>query len=133
MSVGPKIKTIMTIDDSEVDLYLHKRVIKRSGLIENVIVFQFAEDALSYLKSDDSDEVDAILLDINMPRMDGFEFLDRLTTDLALDKCPLVVVMLTTSLDPEDNRRAEQYEVVKGYLNKPLTEEGLQTVAQLVP
>ena len=133
MSVEPKIKTIMTIDDSEVDLHLYKRVIKRSELIENLIVFQFAEDALSYLKSDDRDEVDAILLDINMPRMNGFEFLERLTNDITLDKCPSVVVMLTTSLDPEDNRRAEQYEVVKGYVNKPLTEEGLETVAQLVP
>jgi CheY-like chemotaxis protein len=133
MSEHSKIRTMMTIDDSELDQILYKRVITRSGLVEKVISFQYAEDALSYLKSDDREKIDVILLDINMPRMSGFDFLERALSDLGPEFSTSVVIMLTTSLVPADEKRAKQFEVVKAYLNKPLSPEGLENIVRLFP
>lgn len=77
MTTTPRIKMAMIIDDEQADQMLYKLIIKRSGLIENTLAFQMAEDALDYLKSEDKDPIDVIFLDINMPRMNGFEFLER--------------------------------------------------------
>lgn len=122
----------MSIDDCDVDQMLYKRIIKRAGIVEKVITFQLAEDALAYLKSDDCEEIDVILLDINMPRMSGFEFLEKATEQLGPEVLKCVVVMLTTSLNPQDEQRAREFDVVKAYLNKPLAKEDLESVAKLV-
>lgn len=132
MSDEFKIRTLMSIDDCDVDQMLYKRIIKRAGIVEKVITFQLAEDALAYLKSDGCEEIDVILLDINMPRMNGFEFLEQATKELDDDVLKCVVVMLTTSLNPQDEKRARDFDVVKAYLNKPLAKEDLESVAQLV-
>ena len=132
MSVSTKIKTVITIDDDAVDQILYQRIIKRSGIIENVISFQMAEDALAYLKSEDREDIDVIFLDINMPRMNGFEFLEQATKELGDQFSKLVVIMLTTSLDPKDEERAKSFDVVKAYINKPMSQENLESVANLV-
>ena len=121
MTSLPKIGTAMTIDDEKIDQILYKRIMERSGLVDNVIAFRMAEDALDYLKSPDREPVDVIFLDINMPRMNGFEFLDQATSELGDSFVDCVVIMLTTSLDPEDEKRARCFSVVKEYLAKPLS------------
>ncbi len=128
-----KIKTVMTVDDNSIDQILYKRIMNRSGLVDNIISFQYADDALQYLKSDDSEKIDVIFLDINMPRMSGLEFLERMSNDFGPEFSSLVVIMLTTSLDPEDERRAQQYKAVKAYMRKPLKVEDLATVSHLLP
>lgn len=125
----PRIGTLMIIDDSEVDQMLCRRLVKRSGLVDNVIGFLSAEDALEYLRSQTLPAADAILLDINMPKMDGFEFLDAATRELGARFARIVIMMLTTSLNPYDQERARQYPVVKDYCNKPLLLEYLERLA----
>ena len=72
-----------------------------------------------------------ILLDINMPKLDGFEFLDAASKALGADFA-VVVVMLTTSLNPADRDRAKQYAAIKEYLNKPLTVDLLAQISALL-
>ena len=108
---------------------LCRRLVKRSGLVDNVIGFLSAEDALEYLRSQTLPAADAILLDINMPKMDGFEFLDAATRELGARFARIVIMMLTTSLNPYDQERARQYSVVKDYCNKPLLLEYLERLA----
>ncbi len=132
MTPSLKIGTAMTIDDEKVDQMLYQRIMKRSGLVENVIAFRLAEEALDYLKSPDREQVDVIFLDINMPRMNGFEFLERAISELGEGFVDCVVIMLTTSLDPEDEERARRFHVVKDYLDKPLTPDNLKSVAELL-
>jgi CheY-like chemotaxis protein len=72
-----------------------------------------------------------IFLDINMPRMNGFEFLEAATERLGPEFAKIVVVMLTTSLIEKDRERAATFPVVRRFINKPLTVEHLQDVAQL--
>lgn len=132
MNAHANIRTAMTIDDEKVDQLLYKRIMQRSGLVENVIPFRMAQDALDFLKSADSPPVDVIFLDINMPQMNGFEFLEKATAELGESFVDCVVIMLTTSLDPEDEERARRFSVVKDYLDKPLSVDSLKHVARLL-
>ena len=133
MSERYKINTVMSIDDCALDQILYKRIINRSEMVENVISFQLATEALAYLKSADCEKIDVILLDINMPRMNGFEFLEQAFEDLGSDFAKYIVIMLTTSLNPADTLRAKEFGVVKLFLNKPLRKEDLESIAGLLP
>ena len=128
----PLIQTAMLIDDESFDQKMYQRIIKRSGLVAEVLPFIYADEALAYLKSPASKPIDVIFLDINMPRMNGFEFLAAATADLGADFARMVVVMLTTSLEKSDRVRASAYPVVRRFINKPLTVDHLNDVADLL-
>ncbi|MFK8082951.1 MAG: response regulator [Granulosicoccus sp.] len=126
------IKLAMLIDDSDIDQRLYKRVLEKSGLVETVSCFTYADKALDYLLENPQLEVSVIFLDINMPRMNGFEFLEAASDLLSHDVANAVVVMLTTSLNPDDEERARGFEVVKEFVTKPLSFEDVQSVADLL-
>lgn len=127
-----KIQTVMVIDDSKIDQMLYKRIIRRSGLVGTVESFYYAQEALEFLSDPSHTPIDLILLDINMPRMSGLEFLDQATTRFGPRFAGMIVVMLTTSLNPEDKRRASSFDAVKAFYNKPLTVEHVANVAELI-
>jgi CheY-like chemotaxis protein len=116
-------RSVILVDDSKFDNKLHQRVIERTGRVDQVLCFAMAEDALKHIR-ETGVPVELILLDINMPRMDGFEMLDAAISEHGSKFDPSVVVMLTTSMDPKDKERASNYEVIKDYFLKPLTSEG---------
>lgn len=119
-----KIDCLMLIDDNKIDQLLFERIISRSGLVQNTVSFYFAEEALEYLKDERNPKPNIILLDVKMPRMDGFEFLYHAVGQFGPDALS-VVVMLTTSLDPRDKTRARAFRCVKDFQNKPLTDDAL--------
>lgn len=131
-TLSGSIETLLLIDDNELDQMLYKRIIERSGLVDQTLSFYYAEEALAFLERDRDFRVDVILLDINMPRMDGFEFLQAATERLGENFAKAVVVMLTTSLDPKDVERANSFSAVKDFLNKPLTAEHLKQISRLL-
>ncbi|MFK7994341.1 MAG: response regulator [Granulosicoccus sp.] len=126
------IKLALLIDDSEIDQRLYKRVLNKSGLVEEVRGFAYADEALDYLLENPQLEVSVIFLDINMPRMNGFEFLEAASKQLEHDVAKVVVVMLTTSLNPDDENRARSFEAVKDFVSKPLSYEDVQKVVDLL-
>ena len=130
MTQLPTIKTVITIDDEPIDQMIYKRVLKRSGIVENVLDFQLAEQALAWFRTADRVKPDIVFLDIHMPRMNGFEFLDGAIAEFGEEFADCIVVMLTTSLDPADRERASQYPMVRDYLSKPLTVENVQLAAR---
>lgn len=127
-----RIHTLMIIDDDEVDQMLYQRIIKRAGIVDVTIAFRLAEEALEYLRRTDREHVDLIALDINMPRMNGLEFLAAATKELGDTFSSSVVVMLTTSLDAKDEAYARSFEAVKAFESKPLTIEMIKTWSETV-
>lgn len=133
-----KLNCILLIDDNESDNYYHEVIIEEVGCTENVVALESGKDALEYLSSKESNgkypQPDLIFLDINMPGMNGWEFLEEYKK---LDKDKqgnIVVVMLTTSLNPDDEAKASDLKEIKNFMNKPLTVDTLnQTLNKYFP
>jgi response regulator RpfG family c-di-GMP phosphodiesterase len=124
--------TAMCIDDETVDLMLSERALRRSGAFARILKFPVAEDALAHLRAHPEERVDVIFLDVNMPRMNGFEFLEAATGEFGPDFARHVVIMLTTSLHHADVDRAKSLRVIRDYLSKPLSVEEAVRLAELV-
>lgn len=113
----------MLIDDDGIFNMLNKKVISESGLAEEIIVHTSAEDALHHLDREiaNGDGLPHVLfLDIRMPLMDGFEFLDELGKRSGGKLNNTSVFMLTSSLDLNDRARSMAYPQVKGFCTKNL-------------
>lgn len=122
----------MCIDDEPMDLRLNDRLLRKCGAFETVTCFSSAEAALDYLRHAPDPQTDVIFLDINMPRMNGFEFLAAAQAELGPNFAGCVVIMLTTSLHPRDRAKAETFDIVAEYMGKPLTIEAALRVAARV-
>src|SRR5258707_11459303 len=126
-----KYRTVMLIDDNEIDNLINQKMIEAASIAENIYTHTGAKSAIEFLKNmekmDVADKVlpDVIFLDIDMPLMDGFQFLDEFEklSNGVRKKCR--IVMLTSSINPQDFTRSKKYVSVRQYLNKPLTNESI--------
>ncbi|MGZ0015512.1 response regulator [Yeosuana sp. AK3] len=128
-----KVKTILLIDDNKIDSYITRHLLLKNKIGENFIILSSAIEALRYLDSIHNDQKqipDCIFLDIRMPEMDGFEFLDeyKLLPDTIKNKCDIFI--LSSSIDQRDIDRAARYSYVKRFLMKPLNINILKTHIQ---
>jgi CheY-like chemotaxis protein len=121
-----KLKCVMLVDDNHDDNFFHEREIKKNNLATIVITKNTGLEALEYLKSKKNItdmHPDLIFLDINMPGMNGWEFLkeyNRLDKEL---QSQIIIIMLTTSDNPDDESKAKTWDFVSDYITKPLTKE----------
>ncbi|MBI1226693.1 MAG: response regulator [Bacteroidetes bacterium] len=125
----PKLNKILLIDDSEADNFIHQRVIKKADVAHNIIVKNNGQSALDYLCTQDEDGnypvPELVFLDINMPAMNGWEFLEHYDKLKPEQKAGVIVCMLTTSVAEVDRQRAGEVPLVESFLHKPLTQETL--------
>lgn len=131
--MAEKLNCIVLIDDDEPTNFLHQLVIDRYNCAEQVVVFQDARKALAFLSAEVDGvhpQPDLILLDINMPGMNGWEFMEAYEKLPAVQRGQVVVMMLTTSLNPDDRRHADAIQGVRGFLSKPLTKKLLQEILE---
>ncbi|MFT6143762.1 MAG: CheY-like chemotaxis protein [Myxococcota bacterium] len=125
----PPLREALLVDDSDGDNYLHRRLILRSGLVQTVTVTQGGTEALAYLQQA-AIPPDILLLDINMPDMDGWEFLDHFDNLPVEKRSPILVAMLSTSSNLSDRVRAESNSNVEEFSSKELTKQFLETLVQ---
>lgn len=123
-----KFNFLMFIDDDVATNYYHEIIVNDSNVCNDYIFFSKAFDALEYFENlfDENKMPDIIFLDINMPRIDGWMFLDKFF-EIPFDKYPKIV-MLTTSLSNIEKERANNHPKIFKLLNKSLTEEHLDNL-----
>lgn len=124
-------KSVMLVDDNEIDNIINEKIIEANSFADNILVYQTGQDALDYLKGHENDEAslpEIVFLDINMPIMDGFQFLEDFEkfSETVLGKCK--IIMLSSSISPKDIDRAASSRFVKKYLNKPLNARYLEAI-----
>lgn len=120
-----KLTCVLLIDDEKADNFYHKVILEENEVAEKVISFQKPLEALEYLHSPDSDaqpKPELIFLDINMPRMNGWEFLEAYSKFKIPEKHRPVIVMLSTTFNPEDKERASSCPDLHEFRTKPLTD-----------
>jgi CheY-like chemotaxis protein len=126
------IDKVLCIDDDQITLVLCDLVIKKAGFAKEVLKATNGKEGLtwfsSYFKNNGSteDAPKVIFLDLNMPVMSGWDFLEDYVMKYS-DRLPgTKVVIISSTVNPEDFLRANQYELVIDFINKPLTVDGLE-------
>ncbi|MEO8515853.1 MAG: response regulator [Flavobacterium sp.] len=119
-------KKLILVDDDEIIVYLTKRLVKDANLIELTKVFSNGQDAINYLKENCNNPSllpEIIFLDLFMPVMDGWEFLEEYALlKPKIDK-RITIYIITSSVSPEDIQRAKNNKEVTDYIIKPITKE----------
>jgi len=132
-----KLNCILLVEDNAADNYYHQYIIKDAGVCNHIEITLNGLEALAYLKK--SKELnhngsfplpDLIFLDINMPRMNGFEFLEEYKKLDEKLKSRVLIVILTTSINPEDHKKAMVFKEVSEFQSKPLSEESLEGIME---
>ncbi len=110
----PKDQRILLVDDDPIFLTLAELAIKKERADIEIYKAMNGEEAIAFLSKE---EVDAIFLDLNMPVMNGWEFLDEMGSQQKIDN---KIFILTSSIDPSDRKKAEENPLVASMLEKPL-------------
>ncbi|MGY2133094.1 response regulator [Hymenobacter sp. HD11105] len=117
------------IDDDFISVFLTEKFLRREEFSEQITSFQSPEQALEHVRQVIPDNVpDIILLDLNMPLMSGWDFLEALRPHEAQLAGRCLIYILTSSLAPMDKIRAKDYGLVAGVINKPLDRAKVQAI-----
>ncbi|WP_207433804.1 response regulator [Sabulibacter ruber] len=122
---------IMLVDDDDTTNFVNKRLLIKLGVAKEIIVKKNGAEALEYLQSSSKEGVaypDLIFLDIKMPVMDGFSFLDEYHNQKLFQNNSMIILMLTSSASFYDLERLKGYESVKKHFSKALTEADVREI-----
>lgn len=135
--MSSKLNCVLLIDDDEPTNFLNQLIIEEVGCAQNIKALENASSALTFLQKAENNQQcsectkpDLIFLDLNMPGMSGWDFVEEFEK-LALnsDGKP-VIVILTNSYNPDDVNRVQQHPVVAGFENKPLTPQLIENILE---
>lgn len=128
-------KVVMLVDDNEIDNIINEKMLQSSGYAEIVYSYTSAKGALEFLQNltklpQRKDLIPStIFLDIDMPLMDGFQFLEELKSIPEQALSETKIIMLSSSFNPKDVTDAKKHPKVSDYINKPLSEEAIKKLS----
>lgn len=123
------MKKLIFIDDNQLDHFILKRVLNKYNLAYEVNCTADAEEVIGFLQQNQNDKEklpDIILLDIYMPLVNGWQFLEKVQQMQPFLNKPLSIYILSSSINPRDIQRAKQFSCVKSFIFKPITKEMLE-------
>ena len=120
----------MLVDDDQLDNRFHQIIIEGMDITDNIHTAENGLQAIKYLKQEDCIRPELIFLDINMPKMNGWEFLEAYKDLEEGQKSQIIIMMLTTSLNPSDKAKAQKISEITGFQVKPLSEEMLTEILE---
>lgn len=129
MRLKKKLNCILLIDDNPDDNFFHRITLEEMDIVKRIDVAINGIDGLAHLKNEDSPP-EIIFLDINMPKMNGWEFLEQYKHLPQKNKSRTIIMMLSTSSNPDDIARAEKIKEVTGFETKPLTVEVMKDILE---
>jgi CheY-like chemotaxis protein len=129
MKAAFHFKKVMIIDDDDLSRLLAEKLIKKFDFADEVVECATAIEGLNYLNTNSFALPEIIFLDINMPVLNGFEFLDKFEKLNNTVKEHCAIIMLSSSVDTDDIKRAEADKHVRFFLSKPLTLANLKAIS----
>lgn len=122
-------KTVLVIDDDFITIHLNKMVLKSASFCDNIVAAKSGEEALSYFENIEKGDIpmdnlpEVILLDLNMPVMDGWEFLENFVQKFPEFAKKTNIFVLSSSINPNDQERALKDPNIAAFLAKPLDKD----------
>jgi CheY-like chemotaxis protein len=127
-----KLPAVLLVDDDQTTNYLNQLLLNKLNVADHILVAKDGREALDLLATHCSPLTPQcprlILLDVNMPGMNGIQFLESYKQLPLAAQHAIVIVMLTTSLHPRDVQRVEELDTVAGFVNKPLTAAKIEAI-----
>jgi CheY-like chemotaxis protein len=133
IGTAQKFGEVMIIDDNKIDLYINSQAIKRSSFAQKILEYSSAVDALNYLRIHSNDPLhipDVIFVDIYMPVMSGFEFMEAYDGLSENIKKHSKVYIISSSIDKQDIHRAKADANIIAFHEKPLSRSFLETIVK---
>lgn len=124
---------LIVLDDNQIELFIIKKMLMKYKVFEDTLYSSDGKNILKYLevnKYKQNSLPELIFIDLDMPKLSGWHFLDRLKSLYPELRKPIWVYIITSSIDPRDIKRSDNYPFVKSYLIKPLTKEVIESIVQ---
>lgn len=131
-ATNPKFETVMIIDDNNIDLYIVSHLVKNGNFAKNIISYTNAKIALNYLVENQHCKnalPQVIFVDIFMPLMSGFEFIEAYENLPLLLKSKCRVFFVSSTIDKNEIKRVHSYKSIEAFQSKPLTDLFLKSIA----
>ena len=117
-------KNCLLIDDNYIDNFVTRKILESGNFTESITVAKTATEAIESL-TNGTIKPDVIFLDVRMPLMGGFEFLEEYDK-IPMDKSGIKIFMLSSSLDPHDMRKSSDNKYITQFIHKPLTQKAIE-------
>jgi PAS domain S-box-containing protein len=129
IKMDQKLDCVLLIDDDEPTNFLNERILKKVNFANKIRSVQTAREALNSIAyGDGGPRPDLIFLDINMPGLNGWDFLEEYSKLPIPEEEKAVIVMLTSSFNPDDRKKASEMAEVAAFESKPLTETAVKNI-----
>jgi CheY-like chemotaxis protein len=125
--MAARFNTCLLIDDNYIDNFVTRKILESGKFVENIVVRQSPGDAIEALRIG-AVVPDVIFLDIRMPMMSGFEFLEEYDKLSIANKENIKIYMLSSSLDPTDMKQSVLNKYISNYIHKPITHKALDDI-----